>query len=123
VCRILLVEDDPATRTALALLLRLAAPDVDTACHGAEALDRLRRGPTPCLIFLDLTMPVMDGWEFLRRRGESPALSDVPVVVVSALADLGREALRALGVSGVLMKPADPADLFAEVTRYCGAAG
>jgi CheY-like chemotaxis protein len=121
--RVLLVEDDPATRTALALLLRLAGPDVDTAGDGADALERLRRGPPPCLIFLDLTMPVMDGWEFLRRRGESPALADIPVVVVSALADLSRETLLALGVSSVLTKPADPADLFAEVGRYCGAAG
>jgi CheY-like chemotaxis protein len=123
VCRVLLVEDDPATRTALALLLRLAGPDVDTAGDGADALERLRHGPPPCLIFLDLTMPVMDGWESLRRRGESPALAEIPVVVVSALADLGRETLLAQGVRSVLTKPADPADLFAEVGRYCAAAG
>jgi CheY-like chemotaxis protein len=100
------------------LLLRVAGHAVDTARDGVEALDRLLRGAPPCLIFLDLTMPVMDGWEFLRRRQESPALAGVPVVVVSALADLGREALLALGVSGVLTKPADPADLLAEVARH-----
>jgi CheY-like chemotaxis protein len=121
--RVLLVEDDPATRTTLALLLRLAGHPVDTACDGADALDLALRGPPPCLIFLDLTMPVMDGWEFLRRRHASPALADIPVVVVSALGDLRREALLAMGVCGVLTKPADAADLFAEVGRYCGAAG
>jgi CheY-like chemotaxis protein len=121
--RVLLVEDDPATRTSLALILRLAGHAVDAAGDGAEALDRLRHGPPPCLIFLDLTMPVMDGWEFLRRRGESPALAGVPVVVVSALTDLRREALLSPGVSGVLRKPADPADLFAEVDRHCGTGG
>jgi CheY-like chemotaxis protein len=117
-CRVLLVEDDPATRTSLALILRLAGFAVDAAGDGADALERLRHGAPPCLIFLDLTMPVMDGWEFLRRRGDSPALAGVPVVVVSALADLRRDELRALGVSGVLTKPADPADLLAEVGRH-----
>jgi CheY-like chemotaxis protein len=117
-CRVLLVEDDPATLTSLALILRLAGYAVDTARDGAEALDRLLRGAPPCLIFLDLTMPVMDGWEFLRRRQGSPALADIPVVVVSALADLGREALAGLGVSGVFRKPADPADLLGEVGRH-----
>src|SRR6516162_4203755 len=110
-CRVLLVEDDPATRTSLALILGLAGIAVDTAGDGADALDRIRRGAAPCLIFLDLTMPVMDGWEFLRRRQESPALSDIPVVVVSALADLRLEALLALGVRRAHRKPADPADL------------
>jgi CheY-like chemotaxis protein len=117
-CRVLLVEDDPATRTSLAMILRLAGHAVDAAGDGADALERLRHGPPPCLIFLDLTMPVMDGWQFLRRRGESPDLAGVPVVVVSALADLRRDALLALGVSGVLTKPADPADLLAEVARH-----
>jgi CheY-like chemotaxis protein len=117
-CRVLLVEDDPATRTSLALILRLAGHAVDTARDGAEALDRLLGGAPPCLIFLDLTMPVMDGWEFLRRRGENAALAGIPVVVVSALADLRRDALLALGVSGVLTKPADPADLLGEVARH-----
>src|SRR5690349_12671967 len=116
--RVLLVEDDPATRTSLALILRLAGHAVDTARDGAEALDRLLFGAPPCLIFLDLTMPVMDGWEFLRRRGERPALADIPVVVVSALADLRRDALLALGVRGLLTKPADPADLLVEVGRH-----
>jgi CheY-like chemotaxis protein len=118
VCRVLLVEDNPATRTSLAMLLRLAGYAVDTAGDGAEALDRILRGPPPCLIRLDLTMPVMDGWGFLRRRQESTPLADIPVVVVSALSDLRREALLALGVSGVLTKPADPADLLAAVTRH-----
>jgi two-component system chemotaxis response regulator CheY len=117
-CRILLVEDDPATRTSLALILRLAGYAVDTAGHGAEALDRLLRGAPPCLIFLDLTMPVMDGWEFLRRRQEIPALSEIPVAVVSALGDLRGEALLGLGVSGVFRKPADPADLLGEIVRH-----
>jgi two-component system response regulator CpxR len=117
-CRVLLVEDDPATRASLGLIFRLAGHAVDSAGDGAEALDRALRGPPPCLIFLDLTMPVMDGWEFLRRRQKSLALSAIPVVVVSALADVGREALQALGVSGLLQKPADPADLLAEVVRY-----
>jgi CheY-like chemotaxis protein len=100
------------------MTLRLAGHAVDTAGDGADALERLRHGPPPCLIFLDLAMPVMDGFEFLRRRWEIPALAGVPVVVVSALAGLRREGLLAMGVSGVLMKPADPADLLVEAGRH-----
>jgi CheY-like chemotaxis protein len=118
VCRVLLVEDDPAQRTALALVLRLAGRAVDTACHGADAMSSLHSGPSPCVILLDLTMPVMDGWEFLRRRQQSPALAAVPVVVLSAMSGLRRDDLLPLGVSTVLTKPADPADLIAELARH-----
>jgi CheY-like chemotaxis protein len=117
-CRVLLVEDDPAQRASLALLLRLAGYGADTACHGADALESLHRGPLPCLIFLDLTMPVMDGWEFLRRRRESPTLAGVPVVVLSALGGLRREDLLSLGVSAVMQKPADPEEILAEIARH-----
>jgi CheY-like chemotaxis protein len=60
----------------------------------------------------------MSGWEFLRRRRESPELAGVPVVVLSALGGLRREDLLSLGVCGVMQKPADPADLLAEVGRH-----
>src|SRR5689334_1013848 len=96
--RVLLVEDDDANRDSLTLLMQMAGHDVDAARHGAEALEFLRRGPSPCLILLDLTMPVMDGREFLRQQRESPALAAIPVVVLSALADLGREELLKQGV-------------------------
>jgi signal transduction histidine kinase len=55
--------------------------------HGWEALEQLRRGGLPRVIFLDLAMPEMDGWEFLHQRRHCPELRDVPVVVFSTVAE------------------------------------
>src|SRR5690349_12836280 len=101
--RILVVVDDPFTRQALTLLLEMQRHQVTQAANGREALDLIRKGPTPNLILLDLMMPVMDGWEFLRQRREVGALLSVPVVVVSAVADLDKAV--AAGASAVLHKP------------------
>ena len=121
--RVLLVEDDPANRESLAFLLQIGGHGVDTACHGADALEQLSHGPSPGLILLDLSMPVMDGWEFLRRKRECSSLSAIPVVVLSALADWKREELLSVGVVSVLQKPADLEELLVEVGRYCRVAG
>jgi CheY-like chemotaxis protein len=116
---ILLVEDDPLNRETLALLLGMAGFRVDTAADGAEALVRLADGAPPCLVLLDLTMPGVDGWEVLRRRREDPALATAPVVVVSALGGVHREALLALGARDVIQKPADPDELITLARRCC----
>jgi CheY-like chemotaxis protein len=81
---ILIVEDDPdvselSQRTAERLGL-----DAVRAANGQEALDRLAEMPTPSLILLDLLMPVMDGFEFLRHLRAEPAWHDVPVLVLTA---------------------------------------
>ena len=79
----MIVEDDNDVREMLALLLRGESYDVMTATNGAEALNamRVRR---PCLVLLDLMMPVMNGWEFRERFDTDDSIPDVPVVVMSA---------------------------------------
>jgi CheY-like chemotaxis protein len=84
---ILVVDDDEAIRLAVALALREAGYQVATACNGRQALDWLHQQEThPCVILLDLMMPVMDGWEFRTRQNQDHRLSRVPVVVYSAYA-------------------------------------
>jgi CheY-like chemotaxis protein len=117
-CRILLVEDDPANRETMALLLRQAGYRVDTAVDGAEALAHLAHGTLPCVIVLDLNMPRVDGWEVLRRRLGDPTLAAVPVVILSALGEAYHGELAALGVQDVLQKPAAPEDLLAALRQY-----
>ena len=65
---------------------------VAMAADGREALDRLRRQWRPSLILLDLTMPVMNGWQFRAEQRLDPALSGIPVVVLSAVRPAGEHA-------------------------------
>jgi CheY-like chemotaxis protein len=115
---VLVVDDDAANRDSLALLLKLSGWAVCTAANGREALDRLRGSAAPDLVFLDLMMPVMDGWEFLRRRRDEAPLRDVPVVVLSALGETYQREVLSLGADAVLQKPAEPEALLAAARRH-----
>jgi CheY-like chemotaxis protein len=84
---ILLVDDDTDLRELLAELLGARGFKVDTARHGAEALDILRAGPLPLLILLDYMMPVLDGPGFLAARQTDPALAALPVFILTAMGD------------------------------------
>src|SRR5262249_54528359 len=70
---VLIVDDAPLTREALALLLNTEGFVVAEAGDGAEALLRLRSGRLPSLVLLDLLMPGMDGWRFLAERQRQPS--------------------------------------------------
>jgi CheY-like chemotaxis protein len=117
---VLVVEDNDATREALSEILNAAGYDTAAAENGRQALDYLHQHPDrPSVILLDMMMPVMDGWEFLRRKRKEPPLAPVPVVVFSAASGINLRTMQALGAVDVLAKPADPADLIAAVARHC----
>jgi CheY-like chemotaxis protein len=79
---VLLVEDDPQLRETALEVLALGGLLVAGVPNGAEALDFLAV-ETPTLILLDLQMPVLDGWEFLRRRARDRELARIPVMIWS----------------------------------------
>jgi CheY-like chemotaxis protein len=79
---VLVVEDDPTGRAALALILSHVGHDVRCAADGEEALEELRVH-RPDVVLLDLLLPRVDGWEFRRRQQQDPDLAGVPVVVLS----------------------------------------
>ena len=112
--QILIVEDDAEVLEAMSEALAEEGYAVATAKNGQEALDYLDRGSPPDLIILDLTMPVMDGREFLERRRHRRDLSTVPVMVVSATSDAR---LSTHGVE-VLRKPVDLAVLLDNIARH-----
>ncbi len=116
---VLIVDDDAATRDALALLLNNSGYATATAADGQEALTYLRSHPAPGLVLLDLLMPVADGWQFLAERSKDAALAGVPVVTLSAGGKSLRAAAMALGADDFLEKPIAPDDLLAIVGRYC----
>ena len=80
---VLVVDDDPEVRQRLRTVLERNGWSVGEAGNGREALDRVAHGP-PRAILLDLTMPVMDGFAFLRALRARPGCDAIPVVVFSA---------------------------------------
>jgi signal transduction histidine kinase/CheY-like chemotaxis protein/HAMP domain-containing protein len=81
---VLVVEDDLPTREALCRTLTSMGYAAHAAVNGRSGLDWLTNHPAPNLILLDLMMPEMDGFEFLRVLRQRPAFLDVPVIVVTA---------------------------------------
>jgi len=81
--RVLVVEDDEPTRKLLCRALQDAGWGVDEAANGKEGLDRVA-DQVPDLVLLDLMMPIVDGFEFMRRLRESDAGGAVPVIVLTA---------------------------------------
>jgi CheY-like chemotaxis protein len=115
---VLLVEDDLATREALAAALQDRGFAVTSVPNGREALAKLREGQLPSVILLDLMMPVMDGWQFRAEQLREARLSPIPVVIVTASGDVRHKAA-ALGAVGYLQKPVEMDELIAHVQRYC----
>jgi len=119
--RILIADDDPDVRESLRLLLELQGHSVEEARNGQEALHRLDTGALPCVIVLDLMMPVMDGWQFRRAQLQNPLHASVPIVVISAVpAHLQRT--NELAAHRVFAKPFDYDALLAEVDTICTSA-
>jgi CheY-like chemotaxis protein len=112
--RVLVVDDDDDIRQSMAEALTDAGYAVATAAHGGEALADMRSRP-PCIVVLDLMMPVVDGWAVLREMQNDPALLNVPVCVVSAVANRAPT-----GVDCVLGKPVSLDRLLAVVESSCG---
>jgi DNA-binding response OmpR family regulator len=117
---ILVVDDDPAIRDVVADILEMSDYRVKTATNGAEALAQIRV-EQPAAVLLDLMMPVMDGWEFLRRCRAQAWSAQIPVVVMSAARDVA-SAARELGAQAYLTKPFDMDAVLAIVHRLVGMA-
>lgn len=114
---ILVVDDDPAMRRLISIILSQAGYRVTEAGDGLEALASVKQQP-PAAILLDVMMPGMDGLEVCRRLKGDPATAAIPVVLVSALAGSGhrREGLEA-GADEFMGKPINMPDLRAVVRR------
>jgi CheY-like chemotaxis protein len=116
--RILVVDDDHALREIYADSLAGSGYEVRSAQDGAAALRILEAGWTPCLMFLDLRMPGMDGWELARRIRADERWKDMRIVVVAAHFRIDREAAE-IGASAWLQKPFDLTRLEHHARRLC----
>ena len=80
---VLVVDDDPSVRDLLTDALTEAGHRVDAAADGAQALNRLRDGFSPCVVLTDVRMPGMDGFELTREAGRDPQLAAIPIVMMT----------------------------------------
>lgn len=113
---ILVVEDEEESRQVLMQILELEGFSTVGASNGAEAMDYLRTSSRPCLIVLDLNMPVMNGRQLRAALRQVEELATIPVVVVSA-----QESFAAgdLGAVGAFRKPLDVDALVKVVVDNC----
>jgi two-component system, cell cycle response regulator DivK len=117
--RILVVEDVEFNRDLLVQLLE-DAYEVITATDGREGIERAAR-ERPDLILMDLSLPVVDGWEASRRLKAMSDLRSIPIIALSAHAMAGdEEKARESGCDGYLTKPLDEALLFDLLTKFLG---
>jgi CheY-like chemotaxis protein len=112
----MVVDDDRDIREAMRDILEEEGYPVVTAANGAEALALLERTPRPCVVLLDLMMPVMDGWEFLREGQARSVLAGVPVIVVTASTVREPPA----GAAALLRKPLDLPSVLRILEEQCG---
>jgi two-component system OmpR family response regulator len=112
---VLVIEDDPDLADAVRLVLEDAGYRVRGAVDGQQAIDDIRQ-EMPGLILLDMKMPRMSGWEFVR---EFRAAYDhaVPIILFTAARDPRQHAVE-IAADGYLAKPFEMDDLLAIVSRY-----
>jgi CheY-like chemotaxis protein len=113
--RVLVVDDDPDLCEMMSQLLTGAGFDADFASNGQDALDKAHANP-PRVIVLDMTMPVMDGWEFRAHQRYDAALADIPVILVSGVSPAR---LRNVGAAATLRKPFHNDELIAAIRAHC----
>ena len=104
--RILIVEDSITARQALAFALEKAGYQVTQATNGQEAIAQLQHQANFQLVICDIEMPVMNGFEVLRRSQQIPALDNLPILILSSRSDEKHRMLASqLGASAYMTKP------------------
>jgi CheY-like chemotaxis protein len=116
---VLIIDDDEDIRQILTEFLRFRGHQVLEARDGIEGFERLREGPRPDVILLDLMMPRMDGFEFHRRFSSDPDVAKIPVVVITAS---GKMVQDELGAYALLAKPFSMDDVLSLVASIPGTA-
>lgn len=116
--RILVVEDSPDIRVLIRMLLEAAGHDVLTASDGRAGVDAVK-AERPDLVLMDLSLPILSGWEAAKEIKEDPAIRSIPVVAVTAHAMHGdRERALAAGCDGFIPKPIDEETFESLVSSY-----
>lgn len=118
--KIVLAEDEPQIARLIEFKLKKEGYEVTWKENGEEALKAIK-ADKPDLILLDIMMPVMDGYEVLRRLKEDENLKSIPVIMLTARAQ-ERDVVKGIdmGAEDYITKPFHPAELLARVKRILG---
>lgn len=109
--RILAVDDSPSIRKMVGFTLRSAGYEVVEAEDGQDGLEKARLGPVN-LVLTDQNMPRMDGISLTKKLRENPKFKATPILILTTeSSDQMKQAGRAAGATGWLVKPFDPAKL------------
>ena len=118
--RVLIAEDEENIAESLSFILRQAGYEVSGVADGESALRQLRSDP-PDLLLLDVMLPALNGFEVLNKLRAEPGLCNLPVIIVTAKAQLqDRELAASLGVQAYVTKPfsnRDVVDIVGRLTR------
>jgi CheY-like chemotaxis protein len=114
--RILVIDDNVECREIMRFLLESDGYSVVRTADGQEALDWLHQNELPCLILLDLSMPVMDGWQFRHEQQQDPVLTSIPVLLLSGEVNLSEHAAT-MHTAGYFTKPVCAFDSFLEAVH------
>lgn len=118
--KILLVEDNEMNRDMLCRRLARRGFDVVIAVDGAQGV-RMAQAEEPDLILMDMSLPVMDGWEATQRLKTLPGTEGIPVIALTAHAMAGdREKALASGCDDYDTKPIEFARLFGKIQALLG---
>ncbi len=118
--KLLLAEDNELNRDMLSRRLQRRGYEVVIAPDGAAAI-LLAKRESPDLILMDLSLPVVDGWEATRQLKADPATRGIPILVLTAHAMSGEEArARSAGCDDFDTKPVDLTRLLGKITRWLG---
>jgi two-component system cell cycle response regulator DivK len=114
---VLIVDDEPDNRSIASKVLTYSGAKVYTAANGAEGLVGLEQF-VPSFILLDLSMPVMDGWEMCRKVRANPKTQHIPIIALTAHAMAGdRERVLESGFDGYIAKPFRLSTFMSEILR------
>jgi CheY-like chemotaxis protein len=112
--RILIVDDEPDIRDSLEEFFREEGYTVSTAADGADALESLKDAELPCVVILDLIMPVLSGNEVYEHMQRDPRLVNVPVIITTS------DPTRAPSGLMIMKKPMSLSRLLSTVRQHCG---
>ncbi|MDD5730698.1 MAG: response regulator [Candidatus Omnitrophica bacterium] len=121
--KILIVEDNEKNRLLMSDILKYYGYEIMEAENGERGL-KMSRENKPALVLLDLQMPILDGFDFVKECRNDPALKDLKIIAVTSFAMKGdNEKIMQLGADGYITKPIDTRQLPKLVEKYIGASG
>ena len=119
---ILLVDDNVDVREGMQHMFEAEGYEVRAAVNGREALALLYAGLRPCVIVMDMAMPLMNGFEFREQQLKHADIADIPFIAYSAVIDLQRSAQH-LHAAAYLEKPIEFEHVLSIIREHCGHCG